>query len=243
MTAKPTDHRSPQAPATPAPPGGLRALTTSPVRLLVLSTGLVGVVAAVGMAVAAEPSDRTFAASSSQVQSVLSVVAPFVGVCLLARLRPLRAVRPVRSAITTALAFAASVALFGSALGALVAVANPSVGHVWRAALAVVAGSILAQLVAQLTGTGFGLLVRRRLLACLATGLPGLLWAVMGVVPGLASARDWITPYGPARHLLEGHLGGPVLAQWLVVLALWGAGLNLLGLRWASRRSTTRSSK
>jgi hypothetical protein len=96
--------------------------------------------------------------------------------------------------------------------------------------------------VAQLTGTGFGLLVRRAAFACLLTVvLPLGLWLLLGALDGLQSVQAWLTPFASARNLLAGDMNPTGWAQWLLVLAVWGIGLNLFGLRVASRTQTTTS--
>ncbi|MFD0823186.1 hypothetical protein ACFQ0D_33835, partial [Micromonospora zhanjiangensis] len=100
----------------------------------------------------------------------------------------------------------------------------------WRHAGTVAAGGVLVQVLAQSVGTGLGLLLRRPVVACLATiALPTGLWLLLGGVASLRPAQSWLTPYAVASPLLAGGMTGQNWAQWLVVVALWGVGLNVLG--------------
>lgn len=86
-------------------------------------------------------------------------------------------------------------------------------------------------------GTGFGLLLRRPVLAGLATiMLPLGLWALFGAIETLRPAQAWLTPFPSVQHLLPGDMRPLRWAQWLTVLAIWGVGLNAVGLAKASRR-------
>ncbi|MFI2651698.1 hypothetical protein [Micromonospora fulviviridis] len=86
------------------------------------------------------------------------------------------------------------------------------------------------QIVAQLVGTGLGLLLRPAVVACLATiALPLGLWAALGGVDVLQPAQAF-TPYATVRNLLSGRMSAANWAQWLVVLLIWGVGLNIIGV-------------
>ena len=130
------------------------------------------------------------------------------------------------------------IAAFGVLVCAAVTMIAPSTagGGRWENAGMVAIGSLLAQGTAQLVGTGLGLLLRRPVIACLATiVLPLGLWWLFGAVDVLRPVQAWTTPYPSAQHLLSGAMSPVNWAQWLVVLAIWGAGLNALGCLRASR--------
>jgi hypothetical protein len=94
-----------------------------------------------------------------------------------------------------------------------------------------VLGSVLVQVVAQLVGTGLGLLLRPVILTCLATiVIPLGLWFVLGLVPALRPAQAWLTPFPSVQHLLSGEMSPVRWAQWFVVLLIWGIGLNTIGV-------------
>lgn len=208
-------------------------LRTWPGRLIVVVTVLAGVVSAVAVISGSIPGERTIAAASGPVQSLMSITVPFLGVLLVQTVQ-----RPVgrRAFIAPGLALAAAVAVavFGVVLcGLVTAVATSQApGGRWHHAGAVAVGSLLVQIVAQLTGTGLGLLVRRPALACLLTiVLPTGLRLLLGALDALRPAQAWLTPYASAQHLLAGDMSPANWAQWLVMVAIWGFGLNLAGLR------------
>jgi hypothetical protein len=89
---------------------------------------------------------------------------------------------------------------------------------------------VLVQIVAQLVGTGLGLLLRPAVIACLATiVLPLGLWFLLGSVAVLRPAQAWLTPFATAQVLLSARMSPWGWAQWLVVALLWGAALNAVG--------------
>ncbi len=219
-------------------------LGTWPRRCLVLLTLMAGTASAVAVVAGASPGARTMAAVSGPVQSLMSITVPFFGVLLVQDLRRPTSRSALVPSVLAALAVAVLVALFGIALcGLVTAVAHSQApGGRWEHAGTVVVGSLLVQVLAQLTGTGFGLLVRRAAFACLLTVvLPLGLWLLLGALDGLQSVQAWLTPFASARNLLAGDMNPTRWAQWLLVLAVWGIGLNLFGLRVASRIRTTTS--
>jgi hypothetical protein len=132
------------------------------------------------------------------------------------------------------LLIAVSVAVCFSLAGTLLAaVATVWVDGLWppapRAA-ALATGAILVQVIAQLTGTGWGLLIRRPVIAMAATiAAPMATTALLSMIePGGGLVR-WLTPYGNARSLLAGTPTPKTLAALVVVALLWCAVPNLLG--------------
>ncbi len=107
-----------------------------------------------------------------------------------------------------------------------------STGPVARSA---VVGGVLVQVIAQLVGTGLGLLLRPVPVAFVATFLPLVLWLALGAAGGL---REWLTPYATARHLLSGDLDAQAWLRVLTVVLLWPAALNVAGA--LSRRAAER---
>nr|BFE77598.1 hypothetical protein GCM10020093_001990 [Planobispora longispora] len=163
----------------------------------------------------------------------MSVTVPFLGALLANDLR--RAPRTPRLAPTllAAALLAAGAGVFGvlACAGAL-AVASPATAQdPWSHAGTVAAGGVLVQVVAQLVGTGLGLLMRSPVVASLASvALPLGLWAALGGVDVLRPAQEWLTPYAAAQNLLSGRMSAVMWAQWLVVLLVWGRGLNAAGM-------------
>lgn len=208
-------------------------------RRTLVVTALLGVLGTVAWTIGAAPGMRTFAAVSGPTQSLMSVTVPFLGVLLVSGLdRPVR-VATILPTIARALGLALVVAAFGVLVCGVATAVAPSTasGGRWAGAGLVVIGSLLVQGVAQLAGTGLSLLLRRPVLACLATVvLPLGLWGLLGAVQAFRPVQAWITPYPSVQHLLSGEMSPTAWAQWLVILALWGVGLNALGIVRAVRR-------
>ncbi|MFC4016519.1 hypothetical protein ACFOW4_00940 [Micromonospora sp. GCM10011542] len=209
-----------------------RSVGTRARRWLVGATLLAGLLAGVALIAAANPADRTFAAFSDTVQSLMSVVVPLFGILLAHDLR--RAPRPARVTpiLLATIVLAAVVGVFGVLICAATLLLAPAeiAGQPWRHAGTVAVGSVLVQIVAGLVGTGLGLLLRSRVVAFLATiVLPLGLWALLGAVDALRPVQPWLTPYGSVRQLLSGDMSPLRWAQWLTVLLIWGVGLNALG--------------
>ncbi len=218
---------------------GRRAGGTRTRPWVVAVTLLLGLVGAVAVAVGTPPEERTFATVSGPAQSLMSLLVPLLGVLVTARLRRPARAADVLAGIGKALVPALLIAATGVLICALVTAVAPSAaaGSPWADAGVVVLGSLLVQGVAQLVGTGMGLLLPRPILAYAATiVLPLGLWRLLGAVADLRPAQAWLTPFPSVQHLLSGEMDPIRWAQWLVVLAIWGVGLNALGLARASRR-------
>jgi hypothetical protein len=189
--------------------------------------GLTLLLGILGTAAGAQPGGATFVLLSGVVQSLMSVTLPFTGVLIArdssARLTP-------RWLAATILA--AATGLFGvvvCTVALVIAPAGDAAGR-WDHVLLVAVCSVLVQIVAQSVGTGFGLMLRPAIVACLATiVLPLGLWLVLGVAPVLRSIREWTTPYATVQDLLSGHMTALAWAQWSVVVLVWGVTLNALG--------------
>jgi hypothetical protein len=210
-----------------------RALVTiGVVTALALVAGAVAVTADLSSA------ERDFAAVSAPVQSLLSVGVPFCGAVMTYDLHLHGRRRDLPSTLVWAVGVAVGFALFGAIVSAATVAAFPHSPHPWGSAVELVLGSVLAQVVAQLTGTGFGLLIRRAVLACLATIVCPLgLWLVLGATA--PSSRAWLTPFESARHLLAGTMAAASWLPFLVMVSLWGIALNLAGIqRFRSHRTT-----
>lgn len=71
------------------------------------------------------------------------------------------------------------------------------------AVVSVTIGSVCLLVTAQLSGTGLGLLLRRRLVAFLGTViLPLGVWLLLGAIGPITFLRPWLTPFGAASPLL-----------------------------------------
>lgn len=220
-----------------------RSVGTRRRQWLVAITVLLAALAAVAIA-AADPADRTFAKLSEPVQLLMSVTVPFLGVLLVHDLK--RAPRDARVTPTllAAMLLAAVVGVFGVLVCAATLAAAPSGAsvHPWRHAVTIAVGGVLVQVVAQLQGTGLGLVLRSRVIACLATiVLPMGLYLLLGAVDGLHPAQGWLTPYAAARNVLSGRMSALAWAQWLVVVLIWGVGLNTVGIARLKRSKPKRA--
>ena len=100
----------------------------------------------------------------------------------------------------------------------------------WRSVGLVLMGSLIMQLLAASVGTGFGLLLQPPIVAELATiVVPLSCWLLLGLTPVLIQIREWTTPFAAVQHLFTGQLSALNWLQWLVVIAIWGVGLNAIG--------------
>jgi len=210
-------------------------------RSVVVATVLLGVLGAVALGAELPPGKRTAAELAGPVQSLMSLTGPFLGVLLVHDALRRGGGPALRVAFRAAVMFAIAVALFGVVLCSTVLAAVPSQapGGRWQHAGAIAAGSVLVQVVAQLTGTGMGLLVRRPVVACLLTILPLGVWLLLGAVDALRPAQAWLTLLPSAERLLAGEMGLADWLPWAVALVLWVLGPHLVGLRATSRRAVT----
>lgn len=159
------------------------------------------------------------------VQSTMSVLVPWIGVLLISERR--RTQGGLALAIVAALLYAAAVGLVGALICSVAVAWSAPAEGAWANVGAAVVGGVLVQLLAQLVGTAAGQLVRPPILASIATIVVPLgLWFVLRGTP----ATEWLTPAATLPHLLPGQMSLLAWTKWLVVVLLWGVGLNLLGL-------------
>jgi hypothetical protein len=214
-----------------------RSIGTRRRQWLVVITLMAGLSAAVAMTAAAPSADRTFAMLAGPVQSLMSVTAPFLGVLLAHDLQRMPRSARVTPTLLAATLLAAVVGVFGVLVCAAALVVAPSgtAQDPWHNAGTIAVGSVLVQVVAQLVGTGLGLLLRSSVIAFLASiVLPLGLWFVLGGVDVLRPAQAF-TPYATVQNLLSGEMSAVKWAQWLIVLLIWGVGLNAAGAAWLKR--------
>ncbi|GAA4604561.1 hypothetical protein BJY16_005053 [Actinoplanes octamycinicus] len=200
-----------------------RAAGTRGRRILLGVTAGIGLLAAVALPGALPSGQVTFAELSEQVQLLISVPLPFVGVLLAHDLR-----RTPGARVLPTLAGAAVIAVVAGLLGVLFSVAalaasGSGAPDPWAHAGRIAVAGVLAQVLAQSVGTGLGLLIARPVWGCLATIVLPL--GTYTVLAPLAAARPWLTPYGAAQELFAG--GG--WASWAAAALLWGALLNVIG--------------
>jgi hypothetical protein len=169
------------------------------------------------------------------VQLTISVFVPFFGVLAVTGLHRPGSDRRLTRRWCAAQGFAASSALVGVLVTAIVIAWS---GGSWPSGSGLawfVVGSVLVQLIAQSTGIAAGLLLRHPVIAMAATiVVPMSVTAVLSAIdPGGGLVR-WLTPYGNARALLAGE----PTATLAVVVLLWCVLPNVLG---AARIRTARA--
>ncbi|MEU3457404.1 hypothetical protein ABZ671_27940 [Micromonospora sp. NPDC006766] len=207
-----------------------RSVGTRSRRFLLAVTLLLGLLAAAGLALAGPPDDRTFAKLSEAAQSLMSVIVPAFGVLLARDLKRATGTTRLAPTLLAATLLAAAVGLFGFLVCATaLTVTTSTAPDPWRHVETIAVGGVLIQVVAQLVGTGLGLLIRRPAVAYIATiVLPLGLWFLLGAIDVLKPVQA-LTPYATVRHLLSGEMSALNWVQWLAVLLIWGVGLNALG--------------
>jgi hypothetical protein len=136
---------------------------------------------------------------------------------------------PLGPTLLAAILLAAGVAILGAVFCAVtLALVSPG-ADAWAHAGMIVAGGCLVQIVANLTGTGLGLLLRPALAIPATVVLPLGLYLLLGAVDAVRPAQGWLTPYAALRDLLSGEMSALDWAQWVVVAAIWAVGLNAAG--------------
>ena len=221
-------------------------------RWLLITSAAVGMLAAGLVALTGTAHDHTFAVISFYTQSAISLPLPFVSVLLMTADFGRRASATFALAtspdviIVAKLLASAIIALVGAAYGVLISVlatsaATPAADERrWDAIGMIILGSALVQLIAQLSGAGWGLLLRSSALAIVAdVALPLGLWIITAAFPALHGVQEWLTPFASVRNLLSGHMDARSWAQVGVVALVWVVALNLAGIVRVHRLSGT----
>ena len=95
----------------------------------------------------------------------------------------------------------------------------------------IILGSVLVQMIAQLSGAGWGLLLGSSAVAITADVVVPLgLWIVTGAVPGLQGTQAWLAPFASAQNLLSGDMDAQRWAQVAVIVLVWVVALNVAGI-------------
>jgi len=95
----------------------------------------------------------------------------------------------------------------------------------------IILGSVLVQLIAQLSGAGWGLLLRSSALAIAADVVVPLgIWIITGAIPALQGLQAWLAPFSSARSLLSGHMDAERWGQAGVIALVWVVALNAAGI-------------
>ncbi|MFF5234934.1 hypothetical protein [Dactylosporangium sp. NPDC000521] len=187
-------------------------------RWLLAATLLMGAATAFGVA------DRTFAGLSGATQSLMSATVPLLGILLVHDLRHSDLRARLAPTLLAAVVVAGGVGVLGVLFCAAGLAFKASAGA-WDHAATIAVGGVLVQILAQLVGTGMGLLLRSPWAAFPATFLPFAVWLALSPVV----EWRWLTPYETARHLLSGQMSTQAWLQWLAVLLIWGVALNVFG--------------
>jgi ABC-2 type transport system permease protein len=143
-------------------------------RWLLIASGVVGLLAAGLVAFTGPARDHTFAVISFYTQSAISLPLPLVSVLIMTQEFGRRAwsTTPTSASsrdatITAKLLASALIAVAGASYGVLISVlatsaaAPPAAQERWDAVGLIILGSVLVQLIAQLSGAGWGLLWAR----------------------------------------------------------------------------------
>ncbi|MDG4800307.1 hypothetical protein [Micromonospora sp. WMMD980] len=201
-----------------------RAAGTRGRRVLLVVTAGAGVLAAVALLAGLPPAERTVVAFGEPVHAFVSVPLPFVGVLLAHDLRRAPDARVLPTLVAATL-IAVVAGLVGDAICVVAtAVSGSTAPDPWSTVGGIAVAGVLVQVLAQLVGTGLGLLVARPAWGCPATVvLP--LGAYASLTPW-GTARDWLTPSGALRGVLGEE---PGWARWVTAALLWSVALNAVG--------------
>lgn len=210
-------------------------------RWLIIASAAVGLMVAVIVGLTAE--GLTFSLASFYVQSTISLPLPFVSILLITRdfdrralsqtyLPIVAASRMVAAKLVASMIIALTAASYGIVLSVLVTNFAPAAAaEPWHGIGMIMIGSALVQLIAQLTGAGFGLLLRSNLAAMVAdVAVPLGLWLVSGDVIGLRDLQVWLTPFAVVQKPLSGQMDAQDWAHVGTVAFVWVVGLNAAGM-------------
>jgi hypothetical protein len=212
-------------------------------RWLLVSSAVVRLLSAGLVAFTGPADDQSFATISFYTQSAISLPLPFVSVLLMTqdfgrrRGPPTSTFRTSYGAMIAAKLLASVIiALAGASYGVLISVlATSAMGtpdeRRWHATGMIILGSVLVQLIAQLIGAGWGLLLGSSVLAIAADVVVPLgLWIVTSAVPGLQGIQASLAPFASVRNLLSDNMGAQLWAQVAVIVLVWVVTLNAAGI-------------
>jgi hypothetical protein len=218
-------------------------------RWLLVASGVVGLLSVGLITFLGSAADSTFAVISFYTQSAISLPLPFVSVLLMTQDFGRRAATTLTSGRSPDVIIAAKllasmiIAIAGATYGVLIsalgtsAAAPPAEEGRWDAIGMIILGSVLVQLIAQLSGAGWGLLLGSSAVAITADVVVPLgLWIVTGAVPGLQGIQEWLAPFASVQNLLSGHMDAQGWAQVGVIVLVWVIALNVAGLLRVRRR-------
>jgi hypothetical protein len=213
-------------------------------RWLLIASGVVGLLAAGLVAFTGPAQDHTFAMISFYTQSAISLPLPLVSVLIMTHEFGRRAISAIfRSSMSLGAMIAAKllastiIAVTGAGYGVLISLVATSAAAPaadegrWDAIIMIILGSVMVQLVAQLSGAGWGLLLRSSALAIAADVVVPLgLWITTGAIPALQRLQAWLAPFSSARNLLSGHMDAERWTQMGIIALVWVVALNAAGI-------------
>jgi hypothetical protein len=213
-------------------------------RWLLLASGAVGLLTAGFVAFTGPARDHTFAAISFYTQSAISLPLPLVSVLMMtqefgrrARSTTTTSAPSPYASISAKLLASALIAIAGASYGVLNSVlatsaaTSPADQEPWDAVGLIILGSVLVQLIAQLSGAGWGLLLGSSVLAIAADVVVPLgLWLLTGVVPGVHGVQAWLAPFASVRNVLSGDMDAQRWAQLGLIAFVWVIALNAAGI-------------
>jgi hypothetical protein len=213
-------------------------------RWLLIASAVVALLTAGLVAFTSPAQDHTFAVISFYTQSAISLPLPLVSVLIMTQefgRRPWSTTPTSASSrdatITAKLLASALIAVAGASYGVLIsvlatsAVAPPADQEQWDAVGLIIFGSVLVQLIAQLSGAGWGLLLGSSVLAVAADVVVPLgLWIVTGAVPEVHGVQAWLAPFASVRNVLSGAMDAQRWAQVSIIVLVWVIALNAAGI-------------
>ena len=226
-----------------------KSVDTRAGRWLLIAVAAVGLIIAVLSALLGSAKNQTFHQNAASIQGAMAVLLPIVSILLvtsefsqrtalqtfvLVPRRGLIVAAKLLSGAVIAVAFAG----YGTVLSLLAtgAAAHPATAGRWQHAALVVLGSLIVQLISQLSGMGFGLLLMSSAGAIVANFVIPIAWAgLAGGIQALHGVQPWLDPSKVSTYLLNGEMSVQRWAQVCVVALIWVAALLAAGTHRARR--------
>lgn len=223
-----------------------KSVDTRASRWLLIAVAVTGLVTCALSAFLGHAKDHTFHTVAGSVQGSMSVLLPVVSILLVTSewsqhttlqtfvLVPRRG-RIVAAKIIASGIIAVLVAAYGIGLTAL-GTGLTSDGS-WNHAATVAVGSVVVQLISQLSGVGFGLLLMSSPAAIVLNFVIPIAWgALAGGVHALHHVQPWLDPAKVSTNLLSGEVGPQRWAQAATVVLVWVVALIAAGTVRLQRR-------
>lgn len=220
-----------------------KSVDTRASRWLLIGVAMIGLAMTVISALTGSAKDHTFHTSASSIQGTMAVLLPVVSILLVTSewsqrtalqtfVLTARRGRIVAAKLFAGAVIAVAVAGYGivlSAVATATASTHPSGGG-WQHAGTVVLGSVVVQLISQLSGMGFGLLLLSSAGAIVANFVIPIAWAALaGGINALAGVQPWLDPAKASTNLLGGDMNAHRWAEVGVVTLIWVVSLLAAG--------------